>query len=368
MSSKPGAGDRIYSLDVLRFFAALAVVAFHYAAFGYKFTGERVDALVPIAKYGYLGVDLFFMISGFVVLMSAVGRTPRQFFNSRFVRVVPMFWIACLCTYVVLQLLPQDALRVSTRDFLLNMGLASITPLQPLLHVRFLDGSYWTLVQETMFYIWVWLALITGLIRHVRLLLYGWLAVTCAALLLPDTSVGWMVGGLLISDYAAYFIAGGLFYLIWKERRLRLSDSVALVVCLVLSVYLGAQDALNPLGAADRSYDLDPVSVGLWVTSFFVLFAVLSGRQLPEQALRPWAWLGALTYPLYLLHQHIGYALINKFKLVMPGEAAIGLMFVLALLGAWAAHKWLEVPFTRWVKVRIEGILPSKAPVPAKPA
>jgi peptidoglycan/LPS O-acetylase OafA/YrhL len=68
--------SRINELDVLRLFAALFVVCFHYA-----FRGHAADGLSPIsyppllpaAKYGYLGVQLFFMISGFVILMSVHG-------------------------------------------------------------------------------------------------------------------------------------------------------------------------------------------------------------------------------------------------------------------------------------------------------
>lgn len=352
---------RVYSLDLVRFVAAFAVVAYHYAAFGYKFTGERIAAVAPVAKYGYLGVDLFFLISGFVVLMSALGRTPRQFFNSRFTRVVPMFWLACLITAAVMALLGQPP-ALSTVGW--NLSLVTITPIQMLLQRPFLDGVYWTLTVETTFYVLVWLALMTGLIRHVRPLLYGWLAFTVLGQFLPDGTISKILTGIFITRYAAYFIAGGLFYLIWKERRVRALDVVALLVAWGLSVYLAVWFGAEVEQFA--GFSQSPTSIALIVTALYGLFALVSSGSLPEERLKRWAWLGALTYPLYLLHQNIGYALINKFKLVMPGELAITLMFALALLMAWAAHKWLEVPFTKWVKVRIERILPGKAALPAE--
>jgi peptidoglycan/LPS O-acetylase OafA/YrhL len=67
---------RFYELDLLRFFAALAVVLFHHGFRGYAadhMTDMPYLSLAPAAKYGYLGVDLFFLISGFVILMTASG-------------------------------------------------------------------------------------------------------------------------------------------------------------------------------------------------------------------------------------------------------------------------------------------------------
>ena len=65
---------RVNEIDLLRFVAALAVVFFHYAFRGYAADDRSImpyPLLAPIAKYGYLGVELFFLISGFVILMTA---------------------------------------------------------------------------------------------------------------------------------------------------------------------------------------------------------------------------------------------------------------------------------------------------------
>ena len=65
--------QRVNEIDLLRFIAALAVVFFHYAFRGYAADDLSIlpyPLLAPLAKYGYLGVELFFMISGFVILTS----------------------------------------------------------------------------------------------------------------------------------------------------------------------------------------------------------------------------------------------------------------------------------------------------------
>src|SRR2546429_8884405 len=83
-------GTRVNEIDLLRFFAALAVVFFHYS-----FNGDAAGAmsvmadphLDPVSKYGYLGVELFFMINGVVILMTAANGNLLRFVILR------LFWL-----------------------------------------------------------------------------------------------------------------------------------------------------------------------------------------------------------------------------------------------------------------------------------
>ncbi len=76
------ANARVNELDLLRFFAAFAVVFFHYSFRGYTADDMSImpyPILASVFKYGYLGVELFFMISGFVILMTAANGNLRNF-------------------------------------------------------------------------------------------------------------------------------------------------------------------------------------------------------------------------------------------------------------------------------------------------
>lgn len=79
-------GERIGVLDELRFLAALAVALFHFGFRGktLSLTEMALPAWIPVLKYGYLSVQMFFVISGFVIAYSAEGRTPAQFAIARF--------------------------------------------------------------------------------------------------------------------------------------------------------------------------------------------------------------------------------------------------------------------------------------------
>lgn len=85
---------RYYEIDLLRFIAAITVVLYHFTFAGYHFGGlspVQYPGLEEVFKYGFLGVQLFFIISGYVVLMSAQGKTLKQFFTSRVTRLYPAY-------------------------------------------------------------------------------------------------------------------------------------------------------------------------------------------------------------------------------------------------------------------------------------
>ena len=130
----------------------------------------RTSSLAPVAKYGYLGVELFFMISGFVILMTAANGSLKGFLISRFVRLYPAFWACCTLTFVTILALGAPRYEASLAQYLINMTMTSA-----FVGVAEIDGSYWSLFVEMKFYGLVALVLLLGQIRHSQLLLVLWL-------------------------------------------------------------------------------------------------------------------------------------------------------------------------------------------------
>ncbi|MET4177828.1 peptidoglycan/LPS O-acetylase OafA/YrhL [Bradyrhizobium sp. LA6.1] len=86
--------SRVPALDLLRLVAVGAVVLYHYGFWGAASHGVAqvaLPALAPVAQYGFLGVPVFFAISGFVIAYSAEGRTPVGFAIARFSRIYPAY-------------------------------------------------------------------------------------------------------------------------------------------------------------------------------------------------------------------------------------------------------------------------------------
>lgn len=122
------ATTRINEIDLVRFIAALAVVFFHFTFRGYAadhMTIMPYPWLTSASKYGYLGVELFFMISGFVILMSAANGSLRDFVISRVVRLYPAFWACCTITFLATLAIGGSSYFASLSQYLVNMTMLS---------------------------------------------------------------------------------------------------------------------------------------------------------------------------------------------------------------------------------------------------
>src|SRR5262249_26966605 len=100
------------------------------------------------SRYGFFGVELFFLISGFVICMSGMGRSLGDFFVARVVRLYPAYWFGVLATSAAVALWPLLDGRPGYRDVLTNL-----TMLQTPLGTANVDGVYWTLWVELRFYL-----------------------------------------------------------------------------------------------------------------------------------------------------------------------------------------------------------------------
>ena len=111
---------RLDILDITRFLAAISVVYYHYLYRGWKI-GELSDVSFSnydgIFKYGYLGVQLFFLISGFVISLSIKKKGPIEFFIGRVVRLFPAFWFCALLTYISIIIFDDGRFAISIKDF-----------------------------------------------------------------------------------------------------------------------------------------------------------------------------------------------------------------------------------------------------------
>lgn len=324
---------RVDGLDVARFTAALMVVAFHYTFNG--IVNGKIASLDPmplvnaVTRYGYLGVEWFFLISGYVICFSAQGRSARAFALSRALRLYPAYWFAVLFTATVAWFWGGELMAVRPKQVLVNL-----TMLQSYVGVPHVDGVYWTLAYEWAFYALVWAVLWCGGQRVLPALFVGWpflmaLAYACGV-------AGWpFLGG-----YYAYFAAGAIFALLAQRPRQPLaivSLLLAYGLCLVFTVGNAGLMTRNTGSAFSSGV------IAALVTAFFATFAVLL-----VPAVRAWRLPGArlagsLTYPIYLLHAHLGYMVISRFADRGNPWPVVGLTVGGLLLLAWAVHEGVEV-------------------------
>lgn len=339
---------RFYELDLLRFLAALSVVLYHYTYRGYMadhYSPVPFGGLGRFTKYGYLGVELFFLISGYVVLLSAQGKTVRQFVLSRITRLYPAFWVACTLTFLVERLWgpgPAGAALAPGLHPTVGQYLANMTMLHGFVGVADLDTAYWTLTIEIGFYFVVSLLIAYRLLHHLDLVLLLWLLYVDLAGSAPVASP---FTYLLFPRYAPYFIAGMLFYLLQQPQGRTWLRYVLLAVAFVLAL----QSSIARTGDV-AAYFHDPtawqVGVGA-VAAFFLAFYLVAFRKI-NLGRFPWlARLGALTYPLYLIHGNIGFVVFHRLGPFANKYLLLGGVLAGALAAAYAIHALLEKRLSR---------------------
>lgn len=343
---------RVNEIDLLRFLAALAVVFFHYAFRGYAADNMTVMpylSLAPVAKYGFLGVQLFFMISGFVILMTASGNTVAGFISSRAIRLYPAYWASCTLTFLVVLYFGAPHFSASWHQYLINLSM-----LNGFMNVDHIDGAYWSLVIELRFYLLVILVMAIRQINRAEAFLIGWLIIS---VLMQDHPNG-KLRHWLITDFSAWFIAGAMCYYIWLDgstakRYLTLAGAYALALYQSL-------DSLNGFNTTFNTA-LNPTVVVVIVTSFFTVMLLIGIRCTGVLSRINWVLAGALTYPLYLVHQYIGFTVFNHFYPTVNAHILFWGTLTGALISALLINRLVEKPVANFMKRLLRRWSPSKA-------
>ncbi|WP_369358332.1 acyltransferase family protein [Streptomyces sp. cg2] len=344
---RTGGAARLRALDGLRLIAALMVAAYHYGgrngdisrAWGGS-PAHQFPYLSGAFAYGCLGVQIFFVISGFVICLSGWGRPLRSFVASRIGRLYPAYWAAILLVTAVFAL-PWVAFKALAPSEVLT----NLTMLQYPLGVHRVLGVCWTLWAEMRFYALFALCVVLPGATRGRVVLFcaGW---TLAAALAQSSHEPFL-NTVLMPQYAPFFIGGVGLYLL---HRFGHRDPVAWTIVLV-SWLIGQHYAVaglwHPPSAHAFSYRSATVVIAVVTAGFAAVAAVALG------AFRwaDWRWLtvaGALTYPFYLVHEHLGWVVIGALHrgAGLPSYATLLLTVGLMLLLAWALHRWVERPLT----------------------
>jgi len=333
---------RVNEIDLLRFIAALAVVFFHYAFRGHaadNMTTMPYPMLASVSKYGYLGVQLFFMISGFVILMTAANGSLKGFVISRASRLYPAFWACCTLTFCVTIFIGEPRYQVYASQYLFNLTMFSdfIGGVPPI------DGVYWSLFVELRFYALIAIILIIGKIHHAQSFVVLWLIASIALEIKPVSGLNYA----LITEYSAFFIAGSTFFLIWSK-----GPSITKITIILLSWCLATFQSISELERFRKHFDadIDPYVVAGVVTSSYACMLMISLKKTAFLGRHPWLLAGSITYPLYLVHQNIGYMLFNIAHPHVSSHLIFWGTIAAAILLAYVVHRVVERKFSTLIK------------------
>ena len=361
-----GRAERLGELDLLRFLAALAVVAFHYMAASRSLWGApptRIfPSVAPLTALGILGVELFFVISGFVILMSVEGRTAGSFAVSRFTRLFPAYWFSFVAIFLLYTLTPLEHFRpdLSPAEYLVNM-----TMLQRGLGVGDASGVYWSLWVELRFYVLIGLLALAGItLRRVLIFMGLWLvlAAYAGALDHPVLDVA------LLPDHAPYFVGGMAFYVIYRYGSSLIPWALVLGswACAVRAATERVARRVELVGAAN--FPVPEWAVIVAITLIFGVMALVALGGLRRLRGRFLTVLGALTYPLYLLHQTVSAVFIPLLVGKINSWLIVGIVVGISLALSYAVWRLVERPAQRALRPRLTASLGALRAVPPVPA
>lgn len=335
--------DRFAAVDGLRMVAILWVAIYHYAVFWTPAgKGENLvpygDALswIPLAAVGGLGVSLFFIISGFVIMLSLERCSDfRTFAMLRMLRLWPTLLVCGSLTFLVTSMFGPPELLRSLPEYLLSM--VFLPPQHAgrafgMTDLQWLDGAYWSLWVEVRFYAVA--AVIFFALR--RQFLLGWTVFAGASAILhlfvfPQDH---MILGLLFSENQPFFTMG-IALAVWRSSG-RAPVPVAMFAVAVGQAFVYATPGLSTYA-------------GLAIVCALGAFVILSVHRIPILTARPVVRAGQASYAYYLLHQNIGLALLATFApngIVGGILTMIAIQLALLVLSIWFTEK-LEEPL-RW--------------------
>lgn len=335
---------RILELDSLRALAAINLLLFHFThVYSVKF--GYTSPLGFEWPYGAYGVEMFFILSGFVNSMSLLRRgKPVDFVAARLIRILPIFLMVIVANLWIMRFAPLDQYSVTTAQFAANLTL-----LPRIFGHECLDPVMWTLQVEMMFYFTLVALYRSGGLRRYFI---GWGSLLvlsyfiCPALDAVETtaagswwfSIATAARRLLLLDFVPLFAMGFLLYMI-KTKTGRFW-----------------QNALGILVAAFVFHSIDHGKHNPAATALILALVTASAYgKVPILRFKPLLFVSTISYALYLCHNNLGSVLIHRLD--HSGYPPV-VCFVLAVIFAFSLATLIttrvEGPITGWLRTRWE--------------
>lgn len=362
----------ILGLDVIRFFAASLVMLFHFA-YWFPYTCNCFAAsspwLIGVSWWGWIGVQIFFVISGFVIALSAERRTTAEFVRSRVLRLAPALWVFATLAWSVLII--WEGMDIGEASLLFAKSLI-LFPKGP-----WVDGVYWSLTLEVVFYGLIALLLANSAFVRLRLVVRAasaaglFLAVAALAessnllpALLADAVRSmrddYWSRYLLIST-GSYFVLGVTLYLMRKEglQRDLLAAAAASFIASEIFIYFWAVREI-PAIATGANAALPGLVFACVVVAIAGMASDTGGR---SSAVTPKArifirTLGLASYPLYLVHFVTGRMIYQT--LILGGlSTSVAMAAAIAIcIGISVAFAvFVEPPLRRYIARTYDGFV-----------
>ena len=330
--------SRILELDALRGIASISVVVFHFmmgrTVFGYSF------------KYGLMGVDMFFMISGFVIFLTLSNtKNWKDFIVSRFSRLYPTYWTCVTFTFLL-----QTLYYLHNGTFtnpMIGKYVVNLTMFQHYPGIKDLDPQYWTMIVEMNFYIIMLLIFRFTLIHKMETIGIGIVLFA----LFNDFYLWYIFPSLTkvlnfcipLLNFFPLFLSGVLFYKLKFDKQTVLRYFF-LAICFTAEVLIFNVSKASPLFITTAEY-------AMVLLVFFIVFFLYTLNLLKFIVNRLTIFLGSISYSLYLIHQNLGNVfIIPKAEKYLGFPVSFFIALITSILIAYLITRFIEQPALRFIR------------------
>lgn len=336
--------QRIESLDGLRVVAIMMVMMYHF----YTCFTNLISYSIKFPKvfhYGYLGVELFFIISGFVITLTLTKcNSMLEFVKKRFLRLIPGMIVCSTITFVLFNLFDNNNILSQSKS-ILNL-LFSNTFINPYLvnkifglNLQYIDNVYWSLFVELQFYflaatvyfyspkkffkniiVICFVLFLFYLLTTNKILFTGkflWISIVSLGFFELPRYISWFLIGIVINQ----------IYFDNKDKRKLIFLLFLFLIQIILSVDIYI-----------KLFVIFCMFIFLSFLYYPKILKLLSNNHIKK--------VGVSSYSIYLIHENIGILIINKFSIffgslnwILP----ILLMFLFSIFGV-LSYKYLEYP------------------------
>lgn len=343
----------VYGLDLVRFATALIVTFYHLTRHDPRITHP--------ALFGWVGVQIFFVISGIVIANSAAVAKPWPYVKGRILRLYPAVWVVAPASLIAI-LAYNGFDQELPFNFLRSMTLSPVGP--------WLASAYWTLPIEVAFYVLVLVVLRLGQMARIERVAIGLAFYSLAYLTiyglhlsgvihLSHIELGTGAKDMTLLRHGVFF-ALGIFAWLWSVGRLsRLGLASAFLATIGGCVEIAAK-AFELAGKLRPPIDLRAawlIPVLIWLAACALMLGALNWRaavaKMPQPILRSFRAAGLATYPLYLSHEALG---LGGLQLLITAGASPWLsviatasgLIVFALLVALVVEPLIRGGMRKW--------------------
>ncbi len=340
--------DRYKELDALRGIAALMIVLFH-------FTMGKAEAKYGF-KWGITGVDLFFLISGFVIFMSLNKITKSvEFIINRISRLYPTYWTSVTFSFILLPIYSFYKngffAKIDLTQYFGNM-----TMFQFYLRIPDIENPYWTMIIEMLFYLGMLFLFHFKLLKYLNLIgiTSCVLTVIMASLfgdrILTQIIIYWVP----LLQFVTLFFAGTVFYKIYSDKNKLVENYLIIILCLISQILLFKYAGRSQIFISHTEY-------AVMLLIYFALFTLFVHHKLNFIVSKATLFFGEISFALYLIHQSISTDFIIPFLTKTLHFNFWVASFVVALpiviLIASFITYCIEIPIRRQMKEKLYTIL-----------